>query len=67
MKFILFRYINENGPISSIEPWYIALLNKLEENIKQLKKVKENYDRKPQHDDISKTTEVVDEADKLYK
>ena len=38
MKFILFRYINENGPISSIEPWYIALLNKLEENIKQLKK-----------------------------
>ena len=38
MKFILFRYINENGPTSSIEPWYIALLNKLEENIKQLKK-----------------------------
>lgn len=55
-----FRYINENGLATKIDTGFITIAEDI------LSK-EDNNDRKPQHNDVSETAEVVDEADKLYK
>lgn len=56
---IPFRYINENGVATKIDTGFITIA---EDIIR-----KEKNDRKPQHNDVSETAEVVDAVNKLHE